>query len=420
MSSRYLVGDVRKMIATLPDNSVDLVFSSPPFLALRNYLPADDPDKALEIGSESTPGEFLDTLLDVAEACARVLTPHGSVVFELGDTYSGTGGAIDNRETSAGGNDLAPRPPRTNRARSRDTRDGREHTATANTPRPEMGGGDGWPLDKSLCMIPSSFAWALSYGRNPWTGRETDRWRVRNLIAWCRPDPPVGALGDKFRPGTSYLTVACKSRTRWFDLDAVRTEPVSGAAGEVIGTDGTGFRGFRGITEGGPRRIETVSHPGGAPPLDWWEIPTQPYAGSHYATFPEKLVVRPVEAMCPREVCRQCGEPRRRLTERSEGYAAVREAVGDFNRRDEGQGSSGPRTQQMGKLTSAENITVGWSDCGHDDYRRGIVLDPFAGSGTTLAVAEGVGRDSVGIDLDRRNVELALKRCGMFLTVDLS
>jgi DNA modification methylase len=63
--------------------------------------------------------------------------------------------------------------------------------------------------------------------------------------------------------------------------------------------------------------------------------------------------------------------------------------------------------------------TLGWSDCGHDDWRPGCVLDPFAGSGTTLAVATGHGRDAIGIDLDERNAELALDRVGpMFLTVE--
>src|SRR5689334_20615208 len=64
MTTRFLVGDVFAGFATIPDNSVDLIVSSPPFLALRSYLPADHPDKGLEIGSEATPGEFLDRLLD--------------------------------------------------------------------------------------------------------------------------------------------------------------------------------------------------------------------------------------------------------------------------------------------------------------------------------------------------------------------
>jgi site-specific DNA-methyltransferase (adenine-specific) len=60
----------------------------------------------------------------------------------------------------------------------------------------------------------------------------------------------------------------------------------------------------------------------------------------------------------------------------------------------------------------------GRSDCGHDDWRPGVVLDPFAGSGTALAVATGHGRDAIGIDLDPRNADLARQRVGMFLEVE--
>ena len=44
---------------------MDLVITSPPFLALRSYLPADHPDKGKEIGSESTPAAFIDVMFAV-------------------------------------------------------------------------------------------------------------------------------------------------------------------------------------------------------------------------------------------------------------------------------------------------------------------------------------------------------------------
>jgi site-specific DNA-methyltransferase (adenine-specific) len=379
------VGDTREVLRTLPDNSVDLVMTSPPFLALRSYLPADHPDKGLEIGSEGTPGAFMDVLLDVTEELARVLAPHGSLVVELGDTYSGsstTGGDYTNVE----------------RGRVDKYRRGEE-------PEPRFMRGPGWPLAKSLCMIPSSYAWALAYGRNPWTGRETDPWRVRNLIAWCRPNPPVGALGDKFRPGTSYLTVACKSGSRYFDLDAVREPAQPGANG----TRNQVKRGDGDYRDESVRFGERVnSNSAGAPPLDWWEIPTQPYAGSHYATFPSALCVRPIKAMCPSKVCRVCGEPSRRITEveRIPGRAM------HVDRSSEQLGRVGTDDRH----TYANPVTLGWSDCGHGDYRNGVVLDCFAGSGTTGEVSTGHGRDFIGIDLDPRNYDLARARIGMFLT----
>ena len=42
----------------------------------------------------------------------------------------------------------------------------------------------------------------------------------------------------------------------------------------------------------------------------------------------------------------------------------------------------------------------------------GIVLDPFCGTGTTLMVARSLNRKSIGIDISRRYLELAQKRCG--------
>ena len=40
----------------------------------------------------------------------------------------------------------------------------------------------------------------------------------------------------------------------------------------------------------------------------------------------------------------------------------------------------------------------------------GVILDPFAGSGTTLAVAERLGRDSIGIELNPAYIAMAERR----------
>jgi hypothetical protein len=63
VSLEYRIGDVFDRLAEIPDGTIDLIVTSPPFLALRSYLPADHPDKAREIGSEATPADFIDTLL---------------------------------------------------------------------------------------------------------------------------------------------------------------------------------------------------------------------------------------------------------------------------------------------------------------------------------------------------------------------
>ena len=376
-TARYLVGDVFDRMSELEDGSVDLVMTSPPFLGLRSYLPDGHPDKAKEIGSEATPAEFIDTLLRLTAEWGRLLAPHGSICVELGDTYSGSGGA----------------------------------------------GGDGWPLDKSLCGIPTLYAWSLAYGRNLLTGAPSPagKWRVRNLVAWVRPNPAVGALGDKFRPATSFLTIACRARDRYFDLDAVRT-PANEAnkRPSVNKREGIPGRADQVIAPLGPDGQRIISHPAGKPPLDWWEIPVRGYQGAHYAVYPPELCVRPIEAMCPRRVCTTCGEPSRRIAETTNavGKATGRRAWRENGTDGVGAGHSGEIVEKVSSAPTAERVTLGWSDCGHGTWRPGHVLDPFAGTGTTLAVAVGHGRAATGIDIDARNADLARERLGMFLTVD--
>lgn len=92
-TARMIVGDVREAMASIPDGSIDLVLTSPPFLALRSYLPVGHAEKGREIGQEHTPAEFIATLLGLTAEWRRVLAPHGSIAVELGDTYSGSGGS---------------------------------------------------------------------------------------------------------------------------------------------------------------------------------------------------------------------------------------------------------------------------------------------------------------------------------------
>jgi site-specific DNA-methyltransferase (adenine-specific) len=412
MSVELRIGDVFERMAEIPDGSIDLIVTSPPFLALRSYLPADHPDKAKEIGSEATPAEFIDTLLALSAEWGRVLAPHGSLCVELGDTYAG-GNAV--------GTDHMTKSSRYPNGRGVD---GDKIDNNKN--------GQGWPLAKSLTGIPTLYPWSLAYGRNLLTGQlsPAGQWRIRNLIVWARPNPPVGALGDKFRPATSYITVACRGAKRYFDLDAVRGPGSPNTHARLAqGTDSRPTNGKKADNPnnnyGSMLEVETA----GAPPLDWhtdhhpedgdwlWKLSTQPYSGSHYATFPMALPKRLIEAMCPLRVCRECGKPSERIT------SVEFEAHGVKNPNEPrllgADAMVNGSAQGMTHGRATKNVTTtGWSDCGHDNWRTGVVLDPFAGSGTTLEAAQAVGRHAIGIDLDHRNADLAQQRVGMFLTVE--
>ena len=419
------IGDVFKQLAKIPDGSIDLIVTSPPFLALRSYLPEDHPDKDLEIGSESGPAAFLDTMLALSAEWGRVLAPHGSLCVELGDTYSGSGGA---------GGDYNADGLRDGQQRFSGSAAKRAALGSGDNERPSRSGrGGDWPLSKSKTMLDTLYPACLAYGANLLSGEVSPagRWRIRNLIVWARPNPPVGALGDKFRPATSYITVACKSPRRWFDLDAVRG-PLKLPDAKV---DGARFEDSSGVGKVGAYDA-AIHAPNGSPPLDWhaddhpedgdwlWKMSPQGFAGSHYATFPMALPTRLIKAMCPERVCTVCGAPSERITgettyvDCNTGVTASRLDMRHGKRNAElvnawvSDGDS-PKGQNA---AIAQRETLGWTDCECSDdgthWRTGRVLDPFAGSGTTLVAAHNESRDAIGVDLDSRNVAMVEDRLG--------
>jgi DNA methylase len=262
VTARLLVGDVFERIRQIPDGSVDAVICSPPFWGLRSYG-ADD----RELGSESNPAAFIDNLLRLTGEFRRVLAPHGSIAIELGDTLANSGGAGGDYNE----NGLRAGQPKFRQGTPRwDGRpEGQIRTTTSDPVSYPPRGSLGSPLPKSLCGIPEAYALSLEYGWNVLDRHGPDspagRWRVRNKLVWARPNPPVGALGDKARPATSYITVACTSANRWFDLDAVRTAHKFPDATHTVGNV-SATRGDFGQPD---KRIE--NHPAGAPPLDWWD-----------------------------------------------------------------------------------------------------------------------------------------------------
>lgn len=69
-----------------PDDSIDLIVTSPPYFQLRSY--SDDGEHYDgQIGDEPTPTEFVDALIAVTREAMRVLTPSGSLWVNLGDKY---------------------------------------------------------------------------------------------------------------------------------------------------------------------------------------------------------------------------------------------------------------------------------------------------------------------------------------------
>jgi site-specific DNA-methyltransferase (adenine-specific) len=139
----------------------------------------------------------------------------------------------------------------------------------------------------------------------------------------------------------------------------------------------------------------------------------QGFAGSHYATFPLALPTRLIKAMCPERVCAVCGAPSERITgEATYAPSATNRGGTMMAESDHGDANRWLQAQRQSASMVRVAETVGWTDCGHNAWRTGRVLDPFAGSGTTLVAAHNESRDAIGIDLDDRNVAMVEDRLG--------
>jgi DNA modification methylase len=93
MTVRILHGDCRQVLPSLADESVHCIVTSPPYWGLRSYLPAGHALKALEIGSEPTVEAWVATMVAVMRECRRVLRKDGTLWLNLGDSYAGDRGA---------------------------------------------------------------------------------------------------------------------------------------------------------------------------------------------------------------------------------------------------------------------------------------------------------------------------------------
>jgi site-specific DNA-methyltransferase (adenine-specific)/site-specific DNA-methyltransferase (cytosine-N4-specific) len=182
-----------------------------------------------------------------------------------------------------------------------------------------------------------------------------DGWYLRSEIIWARPNPMPESVQD--RPTKSHSTVFLLSKqARYFyDADAISER-------------------------------ERWPNPSGANARSVWTIPTEPTPFAHFATWPRKLVARMILAgTSERGVCPECGAPWVRETEETLGWS--------------------PSCDCM-PMTAAPNSRV--LVC--DDPVPATVLDPFAGSGTTLIVARSLGRRSIGVELNEEYCRLVRDR----------
>jgi len=151
-----------------------------------------------------------------------------------------------------------------------------------------------------------------------------------------------------------------------------------------------------------------------------WQISPHPYKEAHFAVFPRALVEPCIKVSTADKVCSKCG---------SQWARVIRTTISDENLKrfenyrprwdtiyDEGKAGIDPYHRPISAMFAEtlkkEQISVGFRPtctC-KAPPTEATVLDPFAGSGTTLAVARSLGRKSIGIEPNPVYTKLIEKR----------
>lgn len=373
-------GDAESVLAGLPASSVHCVVTSPPYFGLRSYLPDGHPDKALEIGQEPTIGEYVARLVEVFRAVRRVLRPDGVLWLNLGDAYAS--------DRSWGGRTSGKHV----REMHGDTGIGRRRTAT------------GLP-HKSLMGLPWRVALAL----------QEDDWVLRSDCIWHKPTAMPESVQDRPTRDHEYVFLLTPQSRYYYDAYAVRETaaestrdrahlgecPLS-ARQEAMHEAGIHEKSARLRDYGRQwRNLRTL-----------WSVAAGHFDDDHFATFPPALVERCIRAATSeRGCCPTCGAPWRRELAPC-GQHQVKHAADKSKKVLATAGRLGATSAHVTGLATVYE-TVGWRPgcaCPPAEPVPCVVLDPFAGAGTTGLVALRLGRRFVGVELSAKYVEMAWRR----------
>ncbi|RLF04628.1 MAG: hypothetical protein DRJ64_06670 [Thermoprotei archaeon] len=426
-------GNVLDVLKTFPDEYVDCIITSPPYWGLRDYGEETnivwggnkdcdhefelsqfkrEPSKTGEISEKAKVGQgyrnyksgfckkcgawygqlgleptldlYLEHLFEIMKELKRVLKKSGVIFWNHGDCYGG----IKYGKTDKKVSDYV-----------KDSQKNLKKIAPS----------------YSKCMMLQNYRFIL---------RCIDELGLilRNVIIWYKPNHMPESVKDRFTSAYEPVFMLTKSKKYWFDLDAVRVphKEISikrsqyGWYGNKI-CDGHALSRLK----NGLEKLDTL-HPLGKNPGDLWAIPTYPFPESHFAIFPENLVEPMIKAGCPQWICKKCGKPRKRIVIGKSEKAfniRVRDVQKGKIKAPDRKASIEEVLQYSDKEYGGEGrIAIGWTDCGcNAGWKPGIVLDPFAGSGTTNIVAEKLGRNSIGIEINPNYIEIIRKRFEPFL-----
>jgi site-specific DNA-methyltransferase (cytosine-N4-specific) len=175
--SGIVVGDARKLLAAIPDETFRSCITSPPYWGLRDYGVVD------QIGAEMELDLYIEHVTIVFREIRRVLKADGTFWLNVGDAY--TSGNRTWRDTD------------------------KKNPARGMTYRPPTPKG---LKPKDLIGIPWKLAFAL----------QKDGWHLRSDIVWYKPNCQPESVKDRPTRSHEYVFLLTKSEDYFYDWEAVR------------------------------------------------------------------------------------------------------------------------------------------------------------------------------------------------------
>lgn len=236
-------------------------------------------------------------------------------------------------------------------------------------------------------------------------GQERKRWRRINL--WSGRHYFYDA--DAIREPYSYAYLQ-EGRPSGMERggDAYR-EKIEKTEGKYTGQKESASAGTSLVGHSGVFKADgsLINHPLGRNKRTVWTIPTEPYLDAHYSTYPRALVEPIILASTSHRACPVCAAPWERRVQ-VESVWSRRGSSGVVGT------ASTPLHVMFQERRKRIAHTRGWlptCDCeGNDGSGKCLVLDPFAGSGTTGAVAKRFQRGWLCIEIKKEYCAQAMER----------
>lgn len=266
--NKILQGDAFEILKTLTEESVDCIITSPPYFGLRDYGVKG------QVGLEEIPQDFIDSMVLIFRAARRVLKKNGTLWLNIGDSYSSFRDSKSTPDNLRGDSAGTKVPVSNNRNPRNLRRAGLKH--------------------KDLIGIPWMLAFAL----------RADGWYLRSDIIWHKPNPMPESVKDRPTKSHEYVFLLTKSETYFYDTDAIREPHIWADDKRNDGKRHT-YADTAKHNQKDARlqrtKTDNVSfHPAGKNKRTVWNVPTKPFRGAHFATFPEALIRPMILAGSPR------------------------------------------------------------------------------------------------------------------------